>query len=73
LAGESGVMLPLAMLVAALEDRLVNGGHGDEDMSVLARAVRELAVPSPAADPASEPAADRAPKPPSDAAPDEPR
>jgi 3-hydroxyisobutyrate dehydrogenase len=43
MAGESGMMLPLAMLVAALEDRLVAGGHGDEDMSVIARAIRELA------------------------------
>jgi 3-hydroxyisobutyrate dehydrogenase len=44
MAGESGVMLPLAMLVAALEDRLAAEGHGDEDMAVLARAVRELAA-----------------------------
>jgi 3-hydroxyisobutyrate dehydrogenase len=43
LAGEKKVMLPLAMLVAALEDRLMAGGHGDEDMSVIARAIRELA------------------------------
>lgn len=43
MAGESGLMLPLAMLVAALEDRLMAAGHGNEDMSVLARAVRELA------------------------------
>jgi 3-hydroxyisobutyrate dehydrogenase len=31
--------LPLAGLTAALEDGLLAGGHGDEDMSVLARAV----------------------------------
>jgi 3-hydroxyisobutyrate dehydrogenase len=43
MAGESGMMLPLAMLVAALEDRLVAGGHGDEDMSVIAHVIRELA------------------------------
>jgi 3-hydroxyisobutyrate dehydrogenase len=43
MAGESGLMMPLAMLVAALEDRLMAGGHGDEDMSVLAHAIRELA------------------------------
>jgi 3-hydroxyisobutyrate dehydrogenase-like beta-hydroxyacid dehydrogenase len=45
MAGETGVMLPVAMLVAALEDRLLDGGHGDEDMSVLARAIRELSEP----------------------------
>lgn len=53
MAGETGVMLPLAMLVAALEDRLLAGGHGDEDMSVLARAIRELSTPK-VADPAAE-------------------
>jgi hypothetical protein len=41
------------MLVAALEDRLLAGGHGDEDMSVLARAIRELSTPE-VADPAAE-------------------
>jgi 3-hydroxyisobutyrate dehydrogenase len=45
MAGETGVMLPAAMLAAALEDRLLDGGHGDEDMSVLARAIRELSEP----------------------------
>ena len=45
MAGETGVMLPVAMLAAALEDRLLDGGHGDEDMSVLARAIRELSEP----------------------------
>jgi 3-hydroxyisobutyrate dehydrogenase-like beta-hydroxyacid dehydrogenase len=50
MAGESGMMLPLAMLVGALEDRLLAGGDGDADMSVLARAIRELASPE-AADP----------------------
>jgi 3-hydroxyisobutyrate dehydrogenase len=45
MAGETGVMLPTAMLAAALEDRLLDGGHGDEDMSVLARAIRELSEP----------------------------
>jgi 3-hydroxyisobutyrate dehydrogenase len=43
LAGETGLMLPLAMLVASLEDRLIAEGHGDEDMSAVARAIRELA------------------------------
>jgi 3-hydroxyisobutyrate dehydrogenase len=42
MAGQTGSMLPVAMLVAALEDRLLAEGHADEDMSVLARAVREL-------------------------------
>jgi 3-hydroxyisobutyrate dehydrogenase len=46
LAAETGVMLPGAMLAAALEDRLLAGGHGNEDMSVLARAVRDLAEPA---------------------------
>jgi 3-hydroxyisobutyrate dehydrogenase len=45
MAGETGVMLPAAMLSAALEDRLLDGGHGDEDMSVVARAIRELSEP----------------------------
>jgi len=46
MAGEAGVILPVAMLVAALEDRLISGDHGDEDMSVLARAVRDLSAPT---------------------------
>jgi 3-hydroxyisobutyrate dehydrogenase len=70
MAGESGVMLPLAMLVSALEDRLVGGGHGNEDVSVLARAVRELAAPGPAADGAHEPPADAAPETAAEAAPE---
>jgi 3-hydroxyisobutyrate dehydrogenase len=45
MAAESGVMLPVAMLVAALEDRLLSGDHGDEDISVLARAIRDLSAP----------------------------
>jgi 3-hydroxyisobutyrate dehydrogenase len=49
MAGETGVMLPVAMLVAALEDRLLAAGHGEEDISVLARAIRELAAPEPGA------------------------
>jgi 3-hydroxyisobutyrate dehydrogenase-like beta-hydroxyacid dehydrogenase len=43
MAAQAGLMLPLSMLAAALEDRLMSEGHGDEDMSVLARAIRELA------------------------------
>jgi 3-hydroxyisobutyrate dehydrogenase len=42
LAEQTGTMLPLAMLAAAMEDRLLAQGHGDEDMSVLARVIREL-------------------------------
>ena len=41
LAETLGTELPLAAMIAALEDQLVAGGHGSEDMSVLARAVRE--------------------------------
>ena len=51
LAGESGLLLPMAMLVSVLEDRLIAAGHGDEDMSVIARAIRELAVTEPTAVP----------------------
>ncbi len=42
LAHEAGATLPVAALAAQLENGLVAGGHGDEDMSALARAVREL-------------------------------
>ena len=48
LAGELGVMLPLGMLVATLEDRLLAAGHGDEDMSAIARVIRELSAPAAA-------------------------
>jgi 3-hydroxyisobutyrate dehydrogenase len=61
MAGGSGVMLPLGMLVAALEDRLLAAGHGDEDMSVIAHAIRELSTPG---------VADPAPGPPSNASPE---
>ncbi len=57
LAGASGAMLPLTMLVAALEDRLMGEGHADEDMSVLARAIREIASPELPASPAGPPPA----------------
>jgi 3-hydroxyisobutyrate dehydrogenase-like beta-hydroxyacid dehydrogenase len=40
MAAAAGLELPVARLTAALEDGLISGGHGDEDMSVLARAVR---------------------------------
>jgi len=42
LARESGVSLPVAGLAAQLEDGLVANGHGDDDMSALARSIREL-------------------------------
>ena len=54
MAGEAGVMLPTAMLAAALEDRLLDGGHGDEDMAVLARAIRELSEPEDPSKPGSD-------------------
>ena len=42
LAEQTGTMMPLAMLAAAMEDRLLAQGHGDQDMSVVARVIREL-------------------------------
>ena len=42
LARELGVVLPLAGLAAQLENGLVARGYGDEDMSNLARTIREL-------------------------------
>jgi 3-hydroxyisobutyrate dehydrogenase len=42
LARELGAVLPLAGLAAQLENGLVARGYGDEDMSNLARAIREL-------------------------------
>jgi hypothetical protein len=33
------------MLAATLEDRLMSQNHADEDMSVLARAIRDLSAP----------------------------
>jgi len=41
LARTLGTEMPLARLTADLEDELVAGGHGSEDMSVLARAIRD--------------------------------
>jgi 3-hydroxyisobutyrate dehydrogenase-like beta-hydroxyacid dehydrogenase len=35
-----GVPMPVTQLVAALEDRLVEAGFGDEDVSALARVAR---------------------------------
>jgi 3-hydroxyisobutyrate dehydrogenase len=42
LARELGAVLPLAGLAAQLENGLVARGYGDEDMSNLARAIRDL-------------------------------
>jgi 3-hydroxyisobutyrate dehydrogenase-like beta-hydroxyacid dehydrogenase len=39
-----GLGLPVARLAAAVEDKLISTGHGDEDMSVLAHAVRTIRV-----------------------------
>jgi 3-hydroxyisobutyrate dehydrogenase len=43
MARESGVALPAAALVAELENGLIAQGHGDDDMSALARTIRHLA------------------------------
>jgi len=42
IARESGAVLPIAALVAQLEAGLVATGHGDDDMSALARTIRGL-------------------------------
>lgn len=42
-ARERGVPLPVASYVATQEDGLIRQGHGDEDMSAIARAVRRNA------------------------------
>ena len=42
MARELGVVLPLAALAAQLENGLVARGYGDEDMSNLARTIREM-------------------------------
>ena len=44
LADQLGASLPLTALTAALESGLVAQGHGDEDMSALARAIRQLSA-----------------------------
>ncbi len=40
LAGETGASLPVTELAAELEDGLVDRGHGEDDMSALARSIR---------------------------------
>jgi 3-hydroxyisobutyrate dehydrogenase len=42
MAHELGAVLPLNALAAQLEDGLIAQGHGDDDMSALARAIRSL-------------------------------
>jgi 3-hydroxyisobutyrate dehydrogenase len=44
LAAQLGAVLPVSALAAQLETGLVAGGHGDEDMSALARAIRSLSA-----------------------------
>ena len=44
LADQLGASLPLAAMTAALESGLIAQGHGDEDMSALARTVRRNAA-----------------------------
>jgi 3-hydroxyisobutyrate dehydrogenase len=41
LASQAGASLPVASLVADVEDQLLSAHHGDEDMSALARSIRE--------------------------------
>ena len=42
LAGQLGAVLPVSALAAQLESGLVGQGHGDEDMSALARVIRGM-------------------------------
>jgi 3-hydroxyisobutyrate dehydrogenase len=42
LAGQLGAALPVSALTAQLESGLIARGHGDDDMSALARAIRGL-------------------------------
>jgi 3-hydroxyisobutyrate dehydrogenase len=42
MAREVGASLPVTGIAAQLENGLIGQGHGDEDLSALARAVREL-------------------------------
>ena len=40
LADELGADLPVTRLCAEIEDALVDGGHADDDVSAVARAIR---------------------------------
>lgn len=42
LANQLGAVLPVSALAAQLESGLIAGGHGDDDMSALARSIRGL-------------------------------
>ena len=44
LAAQLGAVLPVTALAAQLETGLIAGGHGDDDMSALARAIRALSA-----------------------------
>jgi len=44
LAAQLGAVLPVTALAAQLETGLVAGGHADDDMSALARAIRALSA-----------------------------
>ena len=43
-ARQCGLPMPMAGYVATVEDGLIAQGHGDEDMSALARTVRRNAA-----------------------------
>jgi 3-hydroxyisobutyrate dehydrogenase len=44
LAGQVGAVLPVSALAAQLETGLIAGGHADDDVSALARAIRALSA-----------------------------
>ncbi len=44
LAAQLGAVLPVSALAAQLESGLIARGHGDDDMSALARAIRSLSA-----------------------------
>jgi 3-hydroxyisobutyrate dehydrogenase len=44
LAAQLGAVLPVAALAAQLETGLIAGGHAEDDMSALARAIRSLSA-----------------------------
>ena len=44
LANQLGASLPVSALAAQLESGLIARGHGDDDMSALARSIRGLSA-----------------------------
>jgi 3-hydroxyisobutyrate dehydrogenase len=44
LAGQLGAVLPVSALAAQLENGLIATGHGDDDMSALARSIRGMSA-----------------------------